>query len=293
LKSKDEKAFNQEVTVLRKLSTKKHSHVHLIHLLATYRHGAAYHLIFPWAEADLFDYWQQRQKAPPEDDQMGTWVIEQCRGLADGLNSIHRYATFSGTSILNAFKLPSRMDTEDRNCQATCIEGVGASQSVKNLFGRHGDLKPENIFWYPDPLNPGSHGILKITDFGVTRFNTENMWDTRKTGRLPNSPTYRSPENDLNGRLTTACDVWALGCVYLEFVTWFFGGYELIKRYGKRRLAPDPRMANMLADTFFTIYEVAGQKTADVKPEVLKVSLVHSCLQNAAITSPLPWATDC
>ncbi|KAH8640825.1 hypothetical protein IG631_03766 [Alternaria alternata] len=269
LKSKDDRAFRQEVTVLRRLSTSKHAHAHLITLLATYKQGAAYHLIFPWADADLFDYWKRRQEAPPEHDQTGAWVIEQCRGLADGLNSVHRYATFSGTSILDAFKLPSRNET-DRH-QATYTGSANTDRSTRNLFGRHGDLKPQNILWYPDPQTTGGHGVLKITDFGVTRFNTENMWDTQKTGKLPNSPTYRSPESDLDGKLTTACDVWALGCVYLEFVAWYFGGYKLVQRFGEQRLAPDPRMANMRTDTFFTIVEREGEKTADVKPAVLKV----------------------
>ncbi|CAN9083314.1 unnamed protein product [Alternaria alternata] len=269
LKSKDDRAFRQEVTVLRRLSTSKHAHAHLITLLATYKQGAAYHLIFPWADADLFDYWKRRQEAPPEHDQTGAWVIEQCRGLADGLNSVHRYATFSGTSILDAFKLSSRTETDRHH--ATYTGSANADRSTRNLFGRHGDLKPQNILWYPDSQTTGGHGVLKITDFGVTRFNTENMWDTQKTGKLPNSPTYRSPESDLDGKLTTACDVWALGCVYLEFVAWYFGGYRLVQRFGEQRLAPDPRMANMRTDTFFTIVEREGEKTADVKPAVLKV----------------------
>ncbi|CAN9095128.1 unnamed protein product [Alternaria alternata] len=268
LKSKDDRAFRQEVTVLRRLSTSKHAHAHLITLLATYKQGAAYHLIFPWADADLFDYWKRRQEAPPEHDQTGAWVIEQCRGLADGLNSVHRYATFSGTSILDAFKLSSRTETDRHH--ATYTGSANADRSTRNLFGRHGDLKPQNILWYPDSQTTGGHGVLKITDFGVTRFNTENMWDTQKTGKLPNSPTYRSPESDLDGKLTTACDVWALGCVYLEFVAWYFGGYRLVQRFGEQRLAPDPRMANMRTDTFFTIVEREGEKTADVKPAVLK-----------------------
>jgi serine/threonine protein kinase len=281
LKSNDDKSFNQEVTVLRKLSS-KHKHVHLITLLATYRHDTTYHLIFAWADADLYDYWRQRDEAPLEEDQIGTWVIEQCRGLADALNSVHRYATSSGTSIFKAFKLSSRMGTEESN-KSTHAEAVAFDQSTRNLFGRHGDLKPGNILWYPDSSTTGGHGILKITDFGVTQFNTENMWDTRKTDKLPNSPTYRSPESDLDGRLTTACDVWALGCVYLEFVTWYFGGYKLVHWFCQRRLAPDVRIANINSDTFFMIREEAGAKTASVKPEVLKVSVEFPHPQHFAI----------
>ncbi|CAN9243956.1 unnamed protein product [Alternaria alternata] len=163
-----------------------------------------------------------------------------------------------------------RQWTETDRHHATYTGSANADRSTRNLFGRHGDLKPQNILWYPDSQTTGGHGVLKITDFGVTRFNTENMWDTQKTGKLPNSPTYRSPESDLDGKLTTACDVWALGCVYLEFVAWYFGGYRLVQRFGEQRLAPDPRMANMRTDTFFTIVEREGEKTADVKPAVLK-----------------------
>lgn len=272
MKSKDEGAFTREATVLRRLSTREHTHAHLITLLATYKQGATYHLIFPWADADLFDYWKRSQEAPPEHDQTGAWVIEQCRGLAEGLSRIHRYPTFFGEEIFDAFQLSSRSET-DRRHQSTHID-------VVNLFGRHGDLKPENILWYPDFQTTGGHGVLKITDFGVTRFNTENMWDTQKTGKLPNSPTYRSPESDLDGKLTTACDVWALGCIYLEFVAWYFGGYRLVQSFSKQRLAPDPLMADILSDTFFTIVEREGEKTVDVKPAVLKVSLnsPHSCV---------------
>jgi serine/threonine protein kinase len=225
LNSANEVDFNQEVTILRRLSNEKHSHKHLITLLATYEHKEVYHLIFPWADVDLFGYWA-RSKGRPKSDMLDDWLIEQCRGLVEGLHTIHRYETFSGTSLLASSELDER-DYFQADRRSITTENIdGAQQAIRTLFGRHGDLKPQNILWFPDPSSRGGNGILKISDFGIARFSTKDVWETRKTGRVPNSPTYRSPEYDLNGKLTTACDVWALGCVYLQFVTWYLGGYR-------------------------------------------------------------------
>lgn len=260
------------MTILKKLSSKSHTHPHIIILLATYKLDDTYHLIFPWAGADLFGYWQRFDLAPG--DSFATWMLAQCKGLADGLNTIHKYSTLSGSSLFNYFGLCETLDTT--RAQGSAMTGTkDIEHAARTLFGRHGDLKPENIVWFPDSPSQDGHGILKITDFGVTQFNTENLWDTTKTGRVPNSPSYRSPECDLDGRLTTACDVWALGCVYLQFITWYFGGFNYVKQFGKRRLEKDHRYP-MATDTFFTIYEEEGRKKAKVKTSVVQVSQVHS-----------------
>lgn len=270
MRSGDKTDFRREATILTKLSDSKHAHDHLVTLLATYEHDGVYHLIFPWAELDLFDFWRQRT---PEVEEMGTWVVDQCLGLAAGLNSVHRYATLSG-AILNYGSDPPVRKAVGRQKQFGPVENTSPTRVMRNLFGRHGDLKPENILWYPDDMTPGGHGILKITDFGVARFSTENSWDTRRTGRMPNSETYRSPEMELDGVLTSACDVWALGCVYLQFITWYLGGCKLVERFGQRRLASDPFMADIPSDTFFSIYFEAGVKRAKVKSAVIEVSLL-------------------
>lgn len=226
--------------------------------------------MFPWAELDLSDFWKQRT---PEVEDMGMWVVEQCRGLAAGLNSLHRYATLSGTLLNHASDIPVQK-AAGRHKQFGSVQNANPSRMMMNLFGCHGDLKPENILWYPDDMTTGGHGVLKITDFGVTRFNTEDSWDTRRTGRIPNSAAYRSPEVDLDYVLTSACDVWALGCVYLQFITWYLGGCKLVERFGQRRLASDPFMADIPSDTFFSIYFEAGVKRAKVKSAVIEVSLL-------------------
>jgi serine/threonine protein kinase len=239
----------------------------LITLLATYKHSGTYHLIFPWAETDLFGYWKLFPD-PLKDEATATWLIEQCRGIAEGLYTIHRYETISGTSLLHVFGLGTGQKSQE-SLRPVRRESANTSHA-KNFYGRHGDLKPENILWFPDPSGK-TNGVLKITDFGIARFNTENEWEHRCSGRPPNSPTYRSPEIDLEGRLSTACDVWALGCVYLQFITWYFGGESYLDQFGKKRFAIDDYWAGITTDTFFTIYEESGIKKAKVKDAVVQM----------------------
>jgi serine/threonine protein kinase len=252
---------------LQKLSHERHVHPHLITLLATYKYSGTYHLIFPWAETDLFGYWKLFPD-PLKDEATGTWLIDQCRGLAEGLYTIHRYETFSGTSLLNVFGLGTGQKSQE-SLRLVRHESVNVSHT-KNFYGRHGDLKPENILWFPDPSGK-TKGVLKITDFGIARFNTENGWEHHRSGRTPNSPTYRSPEIDLEGKLSTACDVWALGCVYLQFITWYFGGQSYLVQFAKKRYAVDDQWAGITTDTFFTIYEELEGKKAKVKDAVVQM----------------------
>ncbi|KAF2011918.1 kinase-like protein [Aaosphaeria arxii CBS 175.79] len=274
LNSKNELDFEQEVQILKKLSARPHAHQHLINLLATYKYAGDYHLIFPWAETDLFGYWRNNQTPSNQDRAMADWIAEQCRGLAEGLNRIHRYETSSASSIFNFLPAvvgrPQSMTATLRDHSRTGDVQAHYRQP-KRLFGRHGDLKPENILWFPDP-HGGGLGTLKITDFGIARFNTQNLVSARERGQVPNSATYRSPECDLPyGELSTACDVWALGCIFLQFVTWFIGGYSYYEEFGRKRLAIDPGWAGMLTDTYFTILIEGDRKTAKVKDSVTQM----------------------
>lgn len=158
----------------------------------------------------------------------------------------------------------------------TVEEGVPLGGTV--LHGRHGDLKPENILWYQRPESPGrtAHfGILKITDFGGAHFHDSDVRPL--TERVPKPTTYRSPEFDIDKTCSTMCDIWAMGCIFLEFSTWYHGGPKSVEKFSKRRLAPDSiKLRGRCSDTFFTILEQDGKgKRAQVKHAVKSVS-IHS-----------------
>lgn len=263
LLSEKKEDFEREVKILKRLSSEKHAHAHLITLLATYEQKGQYYLIFPWAEADLLGYWKNINPKPSNDRETALWLAEQCQGLADGLSKIHRYETYSGTSLLHPNSFP-RVDS--KGVKVATQAGCSSPTEGLRLFGRHGDIKPNNILWFPDRGPKGGHGVLKITDFGIAHFSTQNCVSARDRGLVPNSATYRPPECDLlDGVLSISYDVWTLGCVYLEFITWFFGGRKYLEDFGLKRKAVDHYWCDFRTDTFFTIEkdEELGEPTTN------------------------------
>ncbi|KAK3296416.1 kinase-like domain-containing protein [Chaetomium fimeti] len=209
LVSNKEEDFKREVAMLRQLGGKK---PHTVKLLATFRHGRTYSLLFPWAECDLLDYWRRdsgyREKSPP----LIVWVAHQCHGLLDALHWIHDP---SGT-VLDPKQQP--------------------------LYGRHGDIKPENILWYKqnaDGPHPLASGELVFTDFGLSALNHNQSRSNVKNGDFHHTTTYAPPESVLpDNVISRSIDIWALGCVYLEFVTWLVGGPSLVGEFQAARMSP-------------------------------------------------------
>ena len=252
--------------ILKKLSCAPHVHAHLINLLATYEQTGKFYLVFPWAKADLLGYWTEENPRPPQKKEMVTWIAEQCHGIADGLSTIHRYHTFSGKSLLHPNSLPLDNLTEPRT--STKDKTMNEAKVIR-LFGRHGDIKPNNILWFPDQTRKGGFGILKITDFGIAHFSTKNEVSAQERDLVANSPTYRAPECDFPGwMLSPSSDLWTLGCVYLEFIVWFIGGSTRLKQFAQDRTAFDPCWHGFSTDTFFTIEE----NQPKVKDSVIRVS---------------------
>ena len=143
---------------------------------------------------------------------MALWLVEQCRGLADGLRVFHRWFSSDG-------RLPLLDAVNDEN--STAFEW-----KPLRLFGRHGHIKPENILFFSDQSSRDGYGILKLAGFERAAF----METASRQGVVSYSLTYRPPESDLSKSYGSACDVWALGCVYLEFSTWFCGGMTMLNR---------------------------------------------------------------
>ncbi|KAF1924143.1 kinase-like protein [Didymella exigua CBS 183.55] len=253
----DTAAFTKEVSTFEKLQRETHTHEHLVNLLAAYEQNKRYHFVFPWADVDLLRYWQQDAKPDPSSER-ASWLATQCHGLAQALDRIHHYKTFSGRLLQFGF------DQTGHAVSTNALEPSNRSKQNRRYYGRHGDLKPENILWFPDSRFPGSYGILRITDFGSAQFATEES----KRGRVPNSPSYHSPEYALTQDYSIACDIWALGCIYLEFITWYFGGWTAVHHFSLQRRETDHTLANIRSDKFFSIKDDGAVRAASVKHEV-------------------------
>ncbi len=83
----------------------------------------------------------------------------------------------------------------------------------------HRDIKPANI-------RVGVDGRAKLMDFGIARLESSEL---TKTGMLIGTPNYMAPEQVNSGQVSAATDIFSLGAVLYEFVSYqkTFGGDTL------------------------------------------------------------------
>jgi serine/threonine protein kinase len=256
----NEKDFESELAMLKAFSRSKNPH--LIKLLATFRLENSYYLLFPYAESNLRQYWKETP-LPLFDKVTVTWTLRQCMAIACGLFRIHEYS-----STKHPYTLPSHQ-------QQSKISG-------EHLYGRHGDIKPENILWSvektPDAADHiNQQGLLLIADFGLMEFHRGGSRSFMLPGNIHGTPTYAPPERELRFRfkISRAYDIWSLGCVYLEFITWLLCGWKDLDRFSERRgmIVPVQGMEsayNIDDDTFFTIVEEDGRAHHAILRESVK-----------------------
>lgn len=233
--------------VLRRFSG--NTHPHLVSLLAAFQKGNNYYLLFHWAYSDLKNFWQSETPGSALDKGCISWMFEQFRGIAAGLQHIHHY------------KVSQHKQTS-------------LKVSKDPIFGRHGDIKPENLLLFKRKNSPGDKGIIQLSDFGLAKFHSEDSRSGIRPSKLDGcSPTYRPPEVDFkDGEVSRDYDIWSLACVLLEFVTWHLGGWKELQNYVQQR--KQKNLYGHQSDEFFEIVNITGpnQLGARVKPEVLKVN---------------------
>ncbi|KAI1145055.1 kinase-like domain-containing protein [Nemania diffusa] len=239
----NEQAFRAEVDPHKRLGK---DHPHLIQLLATYQYGEDYYLLFPWADGgNLYDFFQSHPRAdfPARDPKLAKWLASQLLGLADALFSIHNWELDPAAANMSSFN----------------------SDELRKKYGAHGDLKPENILWFgkKDSNNESfSLGTFQISDFGLTSFHgLESRQKFKPSGM---SATYRAPEFDLTGRVSQQYDMWSLGCVLAELVTWYLLGGDAVTQFRSERL--EDTTPGMKEDNFFSMpdhpdYHPVGRAT--------------------------------
>ncbi|GIJ89124.1 hypothetical protein Asppvi_008054 [Aspergillus pseudoviridinutans] len=229
--SSDPSRFQSERDMHITLRRTSGPHPHLISLLFTYKKGIKFHLVFPWADKNLRKYWSE---IPLEQigDQKVLWSLKQMTGLASALSLIH------------GFQLPDE-------------------RQPGRHFGRHGDLKAENIVWFPSyPGCTDTDGILQITDLGLASLHSIGSVSNGDPAGVRGTKTYRPPDNHRNLRISRKWDIWSLGCLYLEFITWIVLGFDAIVEFAELRGAERGETDEFSEDYFYTA------DLRDVRPSV-------------------------
>ncbi|KAK1758867.1 serine/threonine protein kinase [Echria macrotheca] len=241
--------YVDEAYALRK--TNSLGHPHLLRLLCTFHRENTYYLVLPWADSNLREFWKTvdpneglYRKVP-----FRRWIVAQLLGLASGVDAMH--------------------------CSRNEMGG--------RLFGRHGDIKPENILWFADKSSGGSaNGSLVLADLGFAKFKLTRTMSRKRSTTLGFTTTYRSPEFDIAGRtIPRSADIWALGCVFLETVCWLLDGYRGVQKFAASRRSIDDYIGAE-SDAFFVASpsrERSGHRRFDfqVKPQVTQhIASLHS-----------------
>lgn len=236
----------------------------LVTLLATLHYKGEYHLLFPWAEGgNLLNMWRDHHALPSIDIYWMQWLAEQCCGLAEGLSGIH----------------DASMHTSELAVPSDLKRSSPRDKTGGRDYGRHGDIKPQNILWFRQEHNSHGHGVLKISDFGVTMFHSELTTKVLADNVRGITQSYAAPEFELGNAVSRPYDIWSLGCIFMEFITWALLGFLGVQEFRTNRKADPDSRDNFTGDDFYGIYRSRSkirpwrrQKLALVKPSVTAVS---------------------
>jgi len=182
-------AFNREYNMLKVLANYTDDHIVAPHTFWT--HDNKCFILYPKAETSLREF-TENIKPPDLGRENVLWFLEQLRGLAEAIDHVHD---------LNP--LPTRTNPKPKETL---------------MWGSHRDIKPENILVFQT-----SRPVFKIADFGAGEFNpvTENGI-SKGYPDAPGTPTYWAPDLKKDKKVSRPADMWALGCVYLELLLWYF-----------------------------------------------------------------------
>lgn len=264
LRSEDRGGFELEAKALAKIKPKPH----LVSVLTAFKYQNKYHLLFRWAEGgNLANFWSQQRSDISHNTVC--WFAQQCQGLADGLDGIHN-AKLSETEVGRVIRdsITPMSPVQSRTSENMLMPSVKGDNKD---CGRHGDIKPQNILWFKQDYNRYGHGVLKISDFGLTTFHSAL---TTKVGNVvPVTLSYAAPERVIDSDLSRPFDIWSLGCVYLEFITWLLLGPKEVKEFKQKRLGQKDDRTKFETDEFYSVYRETNGAYATVKEPVTEVSV--------------------
>ncbi|KAI9784461.1 MAG: hypothetical protein M1839_002117 [Geoglossum umbratile] len=111
------------------------------------------------------------------------------------------------------------------------------------------------------------NGVLQIADFGLGRFHGRDSLLGISPSKVVSSPTYEPPECKLHRHVSRSYDIWSLGCLYPEFITWLLKSAKEIDVFGD--FSGRPSSIGISEDNFYTIIKTGDETEAIVREEVV------------------------
>ena len=171
------------------------NHPNIVELLESYTYNSIHSLIFPVAEYDLRKLLQSPQHSEFKSE--SEYIFALC-GLASALVKLHNFLL------------------EDPYVRFT---------------GCHHDLRPHNVLV--------KDGRLLLADFGHSNLKevaevSDNSWKRGDNRYL--APECEDPDNDFRpGRVWRKSDIWSLGCIIAEFITYMMEGPNGVRDFENSR----------------------------------------------------------
>src|ERR1700761_3045241 len=182
-------------------------------------------MLFSCAECNLQKYMEGESPSWTKKNVLN-WV-SQMRALSDALRQIHNLG-------------PSKLQP-DRINQTSRAPQHGSSES-----GFHHDLKPSNILVFINQDNGDLR--LSISDFGsarIKKIQSGSHQHSPFTQNLsPGDAAYGAPDAYIEGKTSRPYDLWSMGCIFLELLTWIVGLEERnVSTFANLRMeeAPNPQ----------------------------------------------------
>lgn len=208
-KLSDPDSFEQERSTWEQILNSQTSNSAILRSYGSLVRGKDFSLFMPLADLDLKDYMDT--KLPPQTTSDKGALIACAVSIAYALDFLH-----------NGMRLPG----------------------LEPICCYHLDLKPRNILVFGK-----NNTDWRISDFGISRIRkgpeaTAQELDgpfqltDRGTQNQNGDSAYSAPEsNDDRSHMTEASDVWSLGCIISELLTFMEMGKQGIEEYASKRRA--------------------------------------------------------
>lgn len=191
----------RELALLNEIS--RFPNPHIVSHFAAWEQSNFLFILFPLARGDI--RWFMTQPKPKLDQGCILWFLRQLLGLADGIHHLHN---------LNSGVLSNT--------------SPHAESRENGIAALHLDLRPENILVFDH--GTVNHAVFMISDFGSGKVKQhreeENRRFSESTRTAETALTYTGPDEFLNGKISRPYDMWSLGCIFLELISWVHLGPE-------------------------------------------------------------------